>query len=667
MTLAKRFVAPTAEEKKHDDPLQTSPRTSDGATAMWTLRGPRKKRILLSLLALVAVYFFIKFIPTDVPPVALRRDNRGFLAHGISLNTPANPSDGEAPPRPQGSMKERYFDGPVKFHYLTSSLYRAILPRDNARNVLFGISHIKSASNVLPMACEMSNRNRNRVHVVLLGRHDLSIEAIKDIYGISDADCPVFWHDGRPDYAAYSSDERMETSVRAALNHMLYYIKPHAVVVDDATREDAFLLSAVNYASGQAGVPVIILPDPALERIGWLCELDAASLGYWNQLQVELLVHGSPVSSASLIRLLKSIASADYTGATYPRLTIELPEKTDPPTLAFLSSFRWPPGSSEADSKLTLRRRLSSKPLGLIQASLRTVESFYPAHADRSHVLVLTPDAEVSTMYYGYLKYLLLEYRYSSSAIASLSAFQLMGISLECPSALHNGTKLNLAEMAQSTSPPLFLWQGPNSRAALYFGEKWTELHSFLSHRLATARDSSSPTAPISSEYPAWLLYASELLRARNYYMLYPDVKPGGAPLVNIHDDLYHPTDNLPAAELATENTPAPVALSGKEVLTDAIERERSASPETIIRNTEGITSILLGTAGMTTLPPFQSLPHLSYEGVLISSETSLTASQAFADRFSLDLGGCKGLEDRAPASAGMADDLFCDNEERFG
>ena len=666
MTLAKRFVAPTADGKKHDDPIETSPRTSDGANAMWTLRGPRKKRILLSLLALIAVYLFTKYLPTDVPPVSLRRDNRGFLGRGTSSNPPTNPNDGEAPPRPQGSMKERYFDGPVKFYYLTSTLYRGIIPKDNARNVLFGISNVKSASNVLPMACEMSKRNRNRVHVVLLGRTDISIEVVKDIYGISDFDCPVSWHDGRPDYAAYSSDERMETSVRAALTHILYYMKPHAVIVDDAAREDAYFLSAVKHASGQAGVPVITLPDPAPERMGWLCELDTASLGYWNQLQVEILVHGSPVSSASMIRLLKSIASADYTGATYPRLTIELPETTDPPTLAFLSNFRWPPGSSEADSKMTLRRRLSSKPLGPIEASLRTVESFYPAHADRSHLLVLTADAEVSPVYYGYLKYLLLEYRYSSPAIASLSAFQLMGVSLERPSALLNGTNLDLARIGRDTSPPLFLWQGPNSHAALYFGERWVEFHSFLAHRLATTPESASNVIPISSEHPVWLSYVSELARARNYYMLYPDIKPGGSPLVTIHKNLFHPTDDFPVANLATESNLAAFELSGVEVLTDEVERERSTRPGTIIRNTESITSILLGTRGNTSLPKLQSLPHFSHEGVLVSSETSLSSSMAFADRFSLDLGGCKRLKDRAPALAGTADDLFCD-EDRFG
>lgn len=673
MTLAKRFVSvPTAGGKKNDDAVETSLRTSSGANAMplLTLRGPRKKRILLSLLALVAVYFFIKYLPTDIPPVSRRYDSYGFLKPGTAPNAPssAGANDGEAPPRPQGLLKERYFDGPVKFYHLTSSLYRGIAPKDNARNVLFGISNIKSGSNVLPMACEMSRRNRNRVHVALLGRHDVSIETVKDIYGTSDLECPVSWHDGRPDYAAYSSDQRMETSVRAALSHLLYYLKPHAIIIDDAAREDHYFAGAVKQASGQTGTPVITLPDPALERLGWLCELDSASLGNWDQLQVEILVQGSSISSASFIRLLKSIANADYTGAAYPRLTIELPEITDPPTLSFLSNFRWPPGSSEADSKTNVRRRLSSRHLAPIEASLRTVESFYPVHADRSHLLVLTPDAELSSTYFCYLKYLLLEYRYSSFAMSSESASKLMGISLESPSALLNGTRLDLADTARATSSPLFLWQAPNSHAALYFGDVWVEFHSFLSHRLATAPASSSAIVPVLREHPAWLPYVLELARSRAYYMLYPHIKPGGSPLVTIHNDLYHVTDDLSETnvlDVLKESRTASAELSGIDVLTDELEHARLTQPEAVTRNTEGIASILLRAAGNTTLPQLQSLPHLSYDGVLVDPEIARASSISFADHFSLDLGGCNSLKNRAPASAGMADDLFCD-EDRF-
>lgn len=668
MTLAKRLLAPTAGDKKHDGPFKEMRRASDGANTMvmWTFRGPRKKRIVLSLLALLVFYVFIKYLPTNVPPVSLRRDNLGFLGHGTTSHAPSPIHNDEAPPRPPGPLKERYFDGPVKFYHLTSSLYRGIIPQDNARNVLFGICNLKIASNVLAMACEMSRRNRNRVHIALLGRQDISIELIKDIHGITDLDCPLTWHDARPDYASYSSDQRMETSVRAALSHILYYLKPQVVIVDDPAREDHYLEPAVKYASSQAGVSVITLPDAALERLGWLCGLDSASLAHWDRLQIEILVHGSPIASGSFIRLLKSIANADYVGAAYPRLTVELPEATDHPTMEFLSSFRWPPGSSEADSKMSVRRRLDSKYLGHVQASLRTVESFYPVHADRSHLLVFTPDAEVSPTYYSYLKYLLLEYRYSSFATKSQAASQLLGISLQTPPTLLNGTKLDLAEIIKEDSAPLFLWQAPNSNAALYFGDKWVEFHSFLSHRLSTAPDAPSAGYSVSSGYPAWPAYLLELARSRAYYMLFPDVKLEGSPVVTIHNDMYHVMDDQSPADVASDSRVAYGELSSVEVLTDEAEQVRLTPPETTIRNTESITSILGRTTGNATLPQLQLLPHLSHDGVLVDPKTSISSSSSFADHFSLELGGCKRLQNRAPSSAGTADDLFCD-ADRFG
>lgn len=669
MTIVKRLV-PAADVKKNDDPIEGGARPAS-ASMMPTLRGPRKKRILLCLVALLVVYFFIKYLPSDVPPVSRRsyESRYGLLRAGASSTASALTNDGlDLPPRPQGVAKERYFDGPVKFYHLTSSLYRAMIPKDNTRNVLFVISDIKSASNILPTACKMSRRQRNKVHIAVFGRHDINVEAIKEIYGTSDLDCPVDWHDARPDHAAYSSDLRMEVSVRAALNHLLYYLKPHAIIANDPDREDHYFVGAVREASGPARVPLITLPDPAVERLGWVSLLEGTSLGNWDKLQVEILVHGSATSSASVIRLLKSIENADYSGAAYPRLTIELPEITDPPTLEFLSNFRWPPGSSEADSKITVRRRLSSKQLTPVEASLQTVESFYPIHPDTSHVLVLTANAELSPAYFGYLKYLLLEYRYSNFATSSESAAKLIGISLESPSELLNGSQLDVEKVAQGSSTPLILWQAPNSHAALYFGDKWVEFHSFLSRRLSTARDMSSAATradTVSEDHPTWLAHLLELARARAYYMLYPVVKTGGTPLVTIHNELYQSPVDLSKGRVqvvATLGRPAPVELTGDEVLTGDQEQERLTRSEPMIRNTESQMSLLL-TAGNTTLPQLESLPLVSHDAIPVSLESLLQLSVSFADRFSVELGGCQRLQDRAPASVWTADDLFCDED----
>ena len=521
------------------------------------------------------------------------------------------------------------------------------------------------------MACDMAKRQRSKVHIAIFGRQDVTVETVKELYGTSDLDCPVHWHDARPDFAAYSSDQRMEISVRAALNHLLYYLQPHAIIANDPGHEDPFFVRAIGEASGLSHAPVITLPDNAVERIGWMSRLDSASLGNWDQLQVEILVHGSATSSASFIRLLRSIENADYTGSSHPRLTVELPERTDAPTLDFLSSFRWPPGSSEADSRIMVRRRLSSKHLTPLEASLRTVESFYPVHADKSHILVLTPNAELSPSYFSYLKYLLLEYRCSTSAWASESAASLMGISLECPSTLLNGSRLELADVARDISGPLFLWQAPSSHAALYFGDKWVEFHSFLSHRFAAAVNTpsaASRVSPLIRDQPVWLAYLLELTRARAYYMLYPVIKSKSSPLAMIHTELYQSPAEAVDTTLGdgtSESRPASDHLLGDEVLTGEGEQKKSTQPESTIINTEDMMSLLLRTAGDTKMTQLQLLPHLSYDAVVITPEISQQLSTSFADQFSLELGGCKHLQDRALATANMADDLFC-NEDWF-
>lgn len=148
--------------------------------------------------------------------------------------------------------------------------------------------------------------------------------------------------------------------------------------------------------------------------------------------------------------------------------------------------------------------------------------------------------------------------------------------------------------------------------------------------------------------------------------MLFPDVKLEGSPVVTIHNDMYHVMDDQSPADVASDSRVAYGELSSVEVLTDEAEQVRLTPPETTIRNTESITSILGRTTGNATLPQLQLLPHLSHDGVLVDPKTSISSSSSFADHFSLELGGCKRLQNRAPSSAGTADDLFCD-ADRFG
>ena len=58
---------------------------------------------------------------------------------------------------------------------------------------LFAAASLKSASILLPIACEMSIRGTNTVHFALMGRDDISIDELKSVNGITN-DCKIAYH-----------------------------------------------------------------------------------------------------------------------------------------------------------------------------------------------------------------------------------------------------------------------------------------------------------------------------------------------------------------------------------------------------------------------------------------------------------------------------------------
>ena len=99
---------------------------------------------------------------------------------------------------------------------------------------------------------------------------------------------------------------------------------------------------------------------------------------------------------------------------------------------------------------------------------------------------------------------------------------------------------------AGSSSSSPFLWQAPNSNAVLYTGQKWVELHDFVSRLLETYHGF-SPAASIpasltdklvSKRYPAWLEHVLKLARARGYWVLYPG-RMTARNLATVHGDLH--------------------------------------------------------------------------------------------------------------------------------
>lgn len=382
-------------------------------------------------------------------------------------------------------------------------------------------------------------------------------------------------------------------------------------------------------------------------------------------------------SSGSLIRLVRSIEHADYFGSRPPHLTIELPPEIDPPTQRFLDHLVWPPidpSGAPHTSQVTLRRRIPRQSLSVEEAASHFIESFYPARPAESHVLVLSPQVELSPIYYHYLKYSFLEYRYSSYNRGDPSS-GLMGLSLELPTEYLNGSApfdppsadvpLDSPDRYKSTETTPFLWQAPNSNAALYFGDKWMELHSFLSNRIA-GRSSSSPpylgTKQISHRHPSWMEYVLELMRARAYTLLYPNI-PASDTLVTVHNELYQPPEEF----LARDPLEAAPSADGAKGSSDPQEpftvdpadiTQRSTSPEQPLLSTS-LLSILPSDGD---LPDLATLPVLSYSGQLLTPADVDKLSNTFATKFRREIGGCTNeAKKQIPLPKKWStDDLFC-------
>ena len=184
--------------KKDDD---HRPLNGAAPPSSWSARrrpaSSRKRRIFYGICALLCLYVFIKNIPTDLGPTSRykfnqRLDDVGKLGSEISdLPTrkprkPAEPSEAE----------EHYHNGPIKFYMLASSLHSAARlggQHESNKNVLFAASNLKSASEIIPLACEMARWDRNDVHFAVMGRDDMEMSEIKKLNG-AEEDCNVHWH-----------------------------------------------------------------------------------------------------------------------------------------------------------------------------------------------------------------------------------------------------------------------------------------------------------------------------------------------------------------------------------------------------------------------------------------------------------------------------------------
>lgn len=370
-------------------------------------------------------------------------------------------------------------------------------------------------------------------------------------------------------------------------------------------------------------------------------------------------MHAPLSTSGSFIRLLDSLKNADFFSSAPPRLTIELPQKINEPTRRYLENFKWPPKAEpNSGSLLTLHHRISQRGLTPEENSIRFLESFWPANPLFSHVIVVSPQMELSPLFFHYVKYTMLEYKYSETKLDGFEVYDenLLGISLDIPSTYLNDSMLFQPPLSNGTDKDEvtpFLWQAPNSNAALFFGDKWIELHDFVSRSLSSQHvlppQVNSNQKLVSKTYPSWLEHVLKLSRVRGYWTLYPNFETSDA-LASFHSELYQsPQEYSDDPEMETTDPKGELTADPAKHLSLKQSEKQLA--------TKSLLSILpLG----GELPNIRSMPLLSWEGDRIEpAEIGIRAVQ-FSEVFRNEIGGCK-VADAAKLRVDLsAGDLFC-------
>lgn len=372
------------------------------------------RRVILLALAVLTIWVFLSYVSLDLgfdsntaSRYSYQRDHPHYTSpHAGGRRSGSGPDLGsKSGGEDAASTPEHNFDGPIKFHELAATLRslagtRGGLPRN--RNVLFMAASLKSAAALLPMACDMGREQRNFVHFALISRDPISMKDLARVNGIDDS-CQLYLHDARPDFGEIATDARMHHATTRALFHIQNYMHPQVAIVDASDQEEKWFQKGVRRQADFMGVPVIELPEDGVKQLSWMTKLDSASLAAWDKITIDIVIQAPSSGAGSLLRLLKSLSRMDFSGSTIPHLTIELPATVEPSVQSFLERFRWPPlnvANTRSSQMLLLRRRIPRERLTEEESSARFLESFWPRTPGYSHVLVLTPQAELTPQFF---------------------------------------------------------------------------------------------------------------------------------------------------------------------------------------------------------------------------------------------------------------------------
>ncbi|KAK8060444.1 hypothetical protein PG996_010374 [Apiospora saccharicola] len=202
-----------------------------------------------------------------------------------------------------------------------------------------------------------------------------------------------------------------------------------------------------------------------------------------------------------------------------------------------------------------------------------------------------------------------------------------------------------------------FIWQAPTSSAMLFLGERWIELHDFVSRTLEAQHSLDHTPALlseklVSTEHPSWLEYALRLSRLRGYWTIYPGEK-AAQNLATVHGELHH----LPEEYANVEPKDPGLADDATEAQIDAAIAkfkggvEISLAPPTSLMQTLPHDGVLLSIA---------NLPLLSWDGQKTDVKGVDVHALEYASIFKKEVGKCAGKEAEKATVDLSTEDLFC-------
>jgi hypothetical protein len=243
-----------------------------------------------------------------------------------------------------------------------------------------------------------------------------------------------------------------------------------------------------------------------------------------------------------------------------------------------------------------------------------------------------------------------LHHKYSNSAIVKDWDTKMLGISFSSPDRLLDNTQaLAVPEAGKDDrSGGAFLWQAPTSDAILFSGEKWVELHGFVSQVLDKQHSSSaSPVMlahkEISKKYPSWLEYVLQLSRLRGYYTVYPG-KETASIVMGVHNDLPE----------------VPEEYEDDQAARDEAAGDNIGDQATLVFDPYNKVNILATLPQNGRLPSLNELPIISWDGKEVELDQLESNAMAYSARFRREVGLCDEDDAEELPWDKHAGDLFC-------